>query len=319
MGGGGNPIKSITNTVKSAVGGRVNDLVKNPLSILPTVQLGNMVKGGGVLGSASGDLLGDLTGKNAQDAALAAQTAGMNSANTALAGTFAQQQGYLNPYAQAGTQALGNLTGDATKLMQNDPGYQFRLGEGNKAINASMAARGLSGSGAALKALTRYGQDYASGEYNNAFNRQSNLASMGQNAANNLSNVAGSYGSNLSNNYMGLGNAQAASAIQGHNNMMGMVNTGMQAAALFSDERLKTNIVEVDPIELAEMQSYLRAIAFNYINDQFGKGDWVGVFAQDLEKSKLGRTLVITDENGNKTIDRDKVLSMFLATMAKAA
>lgn len=316
MGGGGNPIKSITNSVKNTL--------KNPMSLInpvASVSTGSVtgIPGVGPQTDARGGLLGAISGQGAAMDALAAQQAGMESANAALAGTFGQQQAYLNPYADAGKSALGNLTGDATKLMQNDPGYQFRLGEGNRAINASMAARGLGNSGAALKALTRYGQDYASSEYNNAFNRQSQIAGMGQNAANNLSSAAGAYGSNLANNYIGMGNANAAAQMQNHNNTMGLINTGLQAAALFSDERLKENVKPVDPKDLEEMQSHLRALAFNYINDKHGKGEWVGVMAQDLEKSKLGRTLVITDENGNKTIDQNKVLSMFLATLAKAA
>ena len=52
-----------------------------------------------------------------------------------------------------------------------DPGYAFRLAEGQKALERSTAAsRGLQ-SGAALKAATRYGQEMGSQEYQNAFNR----------------------------------------------------------------------------------------------------------------------------------------------------
>jgi hypothetical protein len=68
---------------------------------------------------------------------------------------------------------------------------------------------------------------------------------------------------------------------------------------------------------LKEMKKHLKAYAFNYKNDKHGIGNWIGVMAQDLEKSKLGRTLVIHDENGNKMIDLRKVLSMFLSTMAE--
>ena len=48
------------------------------------------------------------------------------------------------------------------KQMEEDPGYAFRLAEGQKAIERSTAAsRGLQ-SGAALKAATRYGQEMGS-------------------------------------------------------------------------------------------------------------------------------------------------------------
>lgn len=56
-------------------------------------------------------------------------------------------------------------------MMKEDPGYQFRLDQGMKGVNNSAAARGGLLSGAALKATDQYNQDYASGEYGNAFNR----------------------------------------------------------------------------------------------------------------------------------------------------
>jgi hypothetical protein len=52
-----------------------------------------------------------------------------------------------------------------------DPGYGFRLSEGLKALERSAAARGGLMSGGAGKALQRYGQDLASQEYGNAFQR----------------------------------------------------------------------------------------------------------------------------------------------------
>lgn len=53
-----------------------------------------------------------------------------------------------------------------------DPSYQFRLGEGTKAIEGSAAAKGLLRSGGTLKDLAGYGQDLASQEYGNMFNRE---------------------------------------------------------------------------------------------------------------------------------------------------
>jgi hypothetical protein len=54
---------------------------------------------------------------------------------------------------------------------QADPGYGFRLSEGLKALERSAAARGGLMSGGTGKALQRYGQDLASQEYSNAFQR----------------------------------------------------------------------------------------------------------------------------------------------------
>lgn len=52
-----------------------------------------------------------------------------------------------------------------------DPGYNFRMAEGEKGINRALSARGGYDSGAALKSLNRYNQDFASNEFGNAFNR----------------------------------------------------------------------------------------------------------------------------------------------------
>lgn len=108
--------------------------------------------------------------------------------------------GQLSPYTQAGGQALGQLSGALTSGFdfESDPGYQFRLSEGQKALERSLASRGLSQSGAALKAAQEYGQGLASQTYQDAYNRYlaqnsqlANLAGMGQNAAMGLGQALG--------------------------------------------------------------------------------------------------------------------------------
>lgn len=91
-----------------------------------------------------------------------------------------------------------------------DPGYAFRLSEGQKALERSAAARGGLQSGSALKAATRFGQDMGSQEYANAFSRyQTNrtnqlnplfaLMNTGIGAANTLTSAAGAQGQNQAN------------------------------------------------------------------------------------------------------------------------
>jgi hypothetical protein len=53
--------------------------------------------------------------------------------------------------------------------LQATPGYQARLDAGLLAGNRSAAAQGTVLNGGTQKALARYGQDYASNEYNNLF------------------------------------------------------------------------------------------------------------------------------------------------------
>ena len=56
----------------------------------------------------------------------------------------------------------------AEELLADDPGYQFRLAEGLRALEGSAAPRGTLRSGATLQALMDYGQDAASQEYEKA-------------------------------------------------------------------------------------------------------------------------------------------------------
>jgi hypothetical protein len=55
--------------------------------------------------------------------------------------------------------------------MQNDPGYQARLKLGTDAMQRSAAARGGVLTGGTAQALNQFGQDYASNEYDNVYNR----------------------------------------------------------------------------------------------------------------------------------------------------
>jgi hypothetical protein len=56
--------------------------------------------------------------------------------------------------------------------LENDPGYQARLAAGQQAIQGGQAALGKFFSGDTGRALTEYGQELASNEYQNAYNRE---------------------------------------------------------------------------------------------------------------------------------------------------
>jgi hypothetical protein len=130
-----------------------------------------------------------------------------------------------------------------------DPGYAFRMAEGMKALERSAAARGGLLSGATLKGTQRFGQDLASQEYQNAFNRfqaeragtlnpfqalagtaQSGANVLGQQAGQmgtNISNALGAYGSAAQGNIIGSGNAQASGYMGGANAIAGGVGQGI--------------------------------------------------------------------------------------------
>ena len=121
----------------------------------------------------------------------AASSAAKYSSDAASSAVDLQQKIYnqnrddATPWRTAGQNALSYLVsgmgsngtnGDLTRSFttadyQADPGYAFRLSEGEKALTRSAAARGGLYSGRAAKDLTKYSQDYASNEYNNAYNR----------------------------------------------------------------------------------------------------------------------------------------------------
>ena len=132
---------------------------------------------------------------------------------------LSEQRALQEPWRQAGVNALGRMQGGAfaqpeafkfgTAEFQADPGYAFRLAEGQKALDRSAAARGGLISGGALKAATGYGQEMGSQEYQNAFNRYQtertnqlqplgNLMASGQSAASNQGTAAGQYGNAMS-------------------------------------------------------------------------------------------------------------------------
>lgn len=125
---------------------------------------------------------------------------------------------------------------------QADPGYAFRMGEGMKALERSAAARGGLLSGGTLKGIQRFGQDLASTEYTNAFNRYQteraarlnpllSLMGAGQTSANTLTNAAGTLGQNLGQAAVGAGNAQASQYMNTANVLTNALNQGVNLYA----------------------------------------------------------------------------------------
>ena len=125
----------------------------------------------------------------------------------------------------------GMLTrGFTPEQMQMDPGYAFRLAEGEKALSRMQAARGQFLGGGAIRAGTRYGQEMASQEYMNAFNRAQaqlgtrlgalgSLYGAGQAAAQQVAGRAGEYGANVGN-LLTAGGAARASGYAGMANAL---------------------------------------------------------------------------------------------------
>jgi hypothetical protein len=153
----------------------------------------------------------------------------------------------MQPWREAGMGALGQMTagtaagGDFNRDFTladftKDPGYDFRMQQGQRALDSSAAARGGALSGAAIKGSLRYGQDFGSGEYQNAYNRFNNdrtqrfnrlasLAGVGQTATRDVAQQGAQVASNVGNNMTGAGNAQASSYVGQGNAISGAANT----------------------------------------------------------------------------------------------
>ena len=101
-----------------------------------------------------------------------------------------------------------------------DPTFGFRQSEGERAISRNLAARGLSASGPAGRALTEFNENLALGSAENFLNRLASFAGFGQTSAANLGQFnlgsAGAAGNFLQNagaarasGLIGAGNIQA--------------------------------------------------------------------------------------------------------------
>jgi hypothetical protein len=117
-----------------------------------------------------------------------------------------------------------------------DPGYAFRMREGLKAVDAQAAARGGLISGAALKASQRFGQDMASQEYQNAFNRfqttrantlapYQQLQGVGLTTAGQMANVLDAYGTRATGAYGAYGAAAGGAQSAYGNNISNIYGT----------------------------------------------------------------------------------------------
>jgi hypothetical protein len=161
-----------------------------------------------------------LLGASATKSAANTQAAASDRATELQREMFQKQTELQQPFQEAGVNALAKMQkGVVSDYM--DPSYQFRLGEGMKALERQAAARGGLISGGALKAAQRYGQDYASQEFGNAYNRLAAMAGIGQTATGAMSSAAGNYATNQGQNYMGAANARASGYLGGANAIAG--------------------------------------------------------------------------------------------------
>ena len=206
-----------------------------------------------IVGSA---VIGGIASNKAASTAASATENAANASAAAQLEMFNRQVELQEPWRKAGVNALAQMQGQTNAMpaaftgqvnLSQDPGYAFRLSEGLKALDRTAAARGGLISGGALKAAQRYGQDLASQEYQNAYNRAltqynagvqrestgynrlAGLAGIGQTSTSQLANAAGQTGANLGNLYYNAGQSAGASTAAGYMGVGNAINSGLSS------------------------------------------------------------------------------------------
>jgi hypothetical protein len=212
------------------------------------IATGTAILGAGLLGAAASRSAGKTQAGAANRAADLQQT------------QFERQTELQEPFRQAGLRALPELeaasryTPFGMDQFNADPGYAFRMSEGMKGLERSAAARGGLLSGSTLKGIQRFGQDLASQEYTNAFNRYqternarlnplqslagmsqtatNQLGAAGQNYANAAGQAIGAGAQARASGYMGVANAASGGLGQYMNYQQNQANNSLLQQAL---------------------------------------------------------------------------------------
>lgn len=207
-----------------------------------------------------GDLFSAISGSSKKAAKKQVEAA--DRANTTINTAKDQNISALQPIADTGISGLNNLAmrlgvgGDSTDPLygsllkpftgadlENTPGYQFQLDQGQQGLNNIASSAGNYLSGANLKAASQYNQDYAGTAFQAGYNRDAadksrvndflgSIANLGVNTTNNIANVRTNAASQVANNQIGQGNAQAAGIIGQANAWDSVIDTGLTAAAM---------------------------------------------------------------------------------------
>lgn len=199
-----------------------------------------------------GGIIKGISGEGAAEAAGQAATAqlqGVRESNALQKEIFEQTRADYKPRLDIQNNALAKLANFNPAEIANDPAYKFNMEQGNQAIERSQAARGLSGSGATLKSLSRYNQGLASQTSGQKFSQLAQLAGLGIDASGATANAGQNYANQVSQGIIGGANARASGYLsaanaqqQGATNVAGL---GLAALSYFSDPRLKTNIERI--------------------------------------------------------------------------
>lgn len=232
----------------------------------------------------------------------------LTQAPDALDNLHQQQLGFANQF----TQGLASMQAKAAQQLTT--GANQQMNAQIKQVKNQNNARGLNYGGinqGQQQQVRSYNQQQLAG---NIAGSNANL----QNAANNVNAQAIETGVGMQQMQQQLQNQifqQQWATTQANNSMVGSaLGMGILGAAI-SDRRLKTDIEPISQQDIKELRSNLKAYKYKYVDIAHGEGDWIGVMAQDLEKSRLGKNLVFENAKGQKMIDMKKAMSLALAVI----
>lgn len=255
-----------------------------------------------VLGLQSGYASGikgiwdDISGKSGEDAAKDAADMQYKATMAGIAEQRAARESMrqdLLPYQQMGTAAIPQYQQMLTpqgqqSYLQSNPMFQAAVNNAATQMKGTGAAAGKYNSGGMVNQLFQnylgQGENFINSQYNRLYNTvgigQNSAAMQGTNTANSAAQISNLYGQGA--NAMAAGQIGAANAqAQGTQNLMGLA--GM-AAAFFSDERLKEEMI---PVGKDSEGKNLYAFRYKVDNPLF-----VGYSAQEVAKDDPGHVMV---------------------------
>jgi len=191
--------------------------------------IGAAIAGAAVVGSVASISSGNSAAKTAKKTA---------AANNELQGQiYNENEATLAPYVASGNKATTAINGllyggdagafaKAYQTWQNSTGYQARFKQGQNSVTAALGAKGLTDSGAALKALTQYGQDYATNDFQTYLGDLTNQQGVGLTAASAQAGVGQNYANAVSANNNTAAAAQENAAL----NVGNQINSALGSA-----------------------------------------------------------------------------------------
>lgn len=195
---------------------------------MPDMGIGEAILGSSILG-AGASIFGSSSAANAQSQAAANATAAQLS-------MFNTAKRLAQPFIDFGTTALSPLSKlitpgpDQTAALEQTPGYNFALTQGEKGITNQATMTGLSGN--ALRAGGTFASGLASQTWSDVVSKLMAAAGLGQGAAVGVGGQAVSTGGQIGSNIIGGGNARAAADIATGNAIGGIGNNVSNAMVL---------------------------------------------------------------------------------------